>query len=176
MEENPDTWRARRHAQEPPVELAEIPIIRSSRAVSAPVAGESGTGEPEIRESAGPEAESAVQAPTSAIDFPLGPAAGPASGRAEPVRTDSGTTVVGGPDAPGGDAAVVPQSLDPAAEVPLTDTPLTEPPASVPVPQSVLTPAGPVTGETPATAPVGNSPMMAPTRLAAIAILSEVNR
>ncbi|MEV4902575.1 threonine/serine exporter family protein [Citricoccus sp. NPDC055426] len=156
MEENPDTRRARRHAQEPPVELTEIPIIRSSRAASAPVAGdpevgEPAAGKPEIRESPGPEPESAVQASTSAIDFPLGPAAG----RAEPVRTDSGTTVVGGPDAPGGDAAVVPQGTEPAAEVPLTDTPLTEPPASDPVPQSVLSPAGPVTGETPATAPVG---------------------
>lgn len=137
MEESPHTPQGRRHTQEPPVELAEIPIIKPSR--REPVA-----------EAAEPE-EGAVQAPTSAIDFPLGPAAG----LTEPVRTESGTTVVGGPDAGGGDTAVVPQAEDTAAGTALTDTPLTEPPASEPVPQSVLSPAGPVTGETPATAPVG---------------------
>lgn len=137
MEESPHAPQGRRHTREPPVELAEIPIIKPSR--REPVA-----------EAADPE-KGAVQAPTSAIDFPLGPAAG----LAESVRTDSETTVVGGPDAGGGDTAVVPQTEDDAAGAVLTDTPLTEPPASEPVPQSVLSPAGPVTGETPATAPVG---------------------
>lgn len=129
MEENPDTRLGRHHPEEPPADLAEIPIIT-------------------------PSSQDAEPAATSAIDFPLGPAAG----LSEPVRTESGTTVVGGQDDPGGDTAAGPRS----------DTPLTEPPASDPVPQSVLTPSGPVTGENPATtAPVGtvgvtSSPTKAP--------------
>lgn len=129
MEENPDTRLGRHHPEEPPADLAEIPIIT-------------------------PSSQDAEPAATSAIDFPLGPAAG----LSEPVRTESGTTVVGGQDDPGGDTAAGPRS----------DTPLTEPPASDPVPQSVLTPSGPVTGENPATtAPVGtvgvtSSPKKAP--------------
>ncbi|MFC0248276.1 threonine/serine exporter family protein [Citricoccus parietis] len=171
MEKIPETRSGHRHAQEPPADLAQIPIIKPSRRSPEDyLDATAGTG---------PEAEpETAPAPTSAIDFALGPAAEaaglPTTGghpmaptptqsveTADPVRTDSGTTVVGGPITPGGDAGVGPTDARPTDGPPgdatLTDTPLTEPPASDPVPQSVLAPSEPTTGETPATAPIGTT-------------------
>ncbi|MGW9552478.1 threonine/serine exporter family protein [Citricoccus zhacaiensis] len=171
MEKISETRSGHRHAQEPPADLAQIPIIKPSRRSPEDYLDATTSTSPE----ADPET---APAPTSAIDFALGPAAEaaglPATGghptaptptqsveTADPVRTDSGTTVVGGPTAPGGDAGVGPIDARPADEPPgdatLTDTPLTEPPASDPVPQSVLAPSEPTTGEAPATAPISTT-------------------
>lgn len=153
MEENTDARPRHRHAQEPPAELAELPIIKPARPREDPEAG-------------GPEAGQTVHALTSAIDFAVGPAAG----LTEPPRPDAGSAVTiedGGLDTSGGDAGIGSQAEALMDEALLTDTPLTEPPASDPVPQSVLSPAGPVTGETPAapaTAPVGTVGVPAPAK------------
>ncbi|WP_313821926.1 threonine/serine exporter family protein [Citricoccus sp.] len=161
MEKIPEIRTGYRHAQEPPADLAQIPIIKPTRRSPEDYLDTT----PDAGDEAEPEA---APAPTSAIDFALGPAAeaaglpptgghptapppAPSVETADPVRTDSGTTVVGGPTAPGGDAGVGP------ADASLTDTPLTEPPASDPVPQSVLAPSDPTTGETPETAPIGTT-------------------
>ncbi|GAA1115916.1 threonine/serine ThrE exporter family protein [Citricoccus alkalitolerans] len=184
MEKTPETRSGHGHAQEPPADLAQIPIIKPTRrspedyfdATSGDGDGhldvDSGTG---TGSETGPET---APAPTSAIDFALGPAAEaaglpPTGGHptaptptppveaADPVRTDSGTTVVGGPTDPDRDTGVGPTDDRPTdvlpSDAPLTDTPLTEPPASDPVPQSVLAPSEPITGETPETAPIGTT-------------------
>ncbi|MDI3331377.1 MAG: threonine/serine exporter family protein [Micrococcus sp.] len=145
MDDEIRTRTGRRSIQEPPVELAQIPIIRPAAQTAA---GARAGGHPA---SGGPAAEEAAPATSSITDFPLGPAAeaaghvstGPTPTAAPAVRP------VTGPE-PDGDGAVPAESADVG---PVTDTPITEPPSSVPVPQSVLAPSEPATGETP-TVPV----------------------
>jgi uncharacterized membrane protein YjjP (DUF1212 family) len=189
VEESPGIRSGNRHAQEPPTDLAQIPIIRPARRDGAhrdggPAEGTSGDGDGISTSdgrgatAVGPDvfAPTAPAAPTSAIDFALGPAAeaagqpatGPATGPTRSPTTTlsappAGSTDLGGPagiGAAGAQAAerqgvagpgpAFPQGDAPGAAGELADPPLTEPPASDPVPQSVLAPSEPATGETPA--------------------------
>jgi uncharacterized membrane protein YjjP (DUF1212 family) len=131
----------RRGIQEPPVELSQIPIIRP--AAQTPAGAHAG-------ENAGggrPDAEEIAPATSSITDFPLGPAA-EAAGHAPTGQITTVAQALAPVTRPQSDgAASVP--ADGADVGPVTDTPITEPPSSVPVPQSVLAPSEPVTGETP---------------------------
>lgn len=141
MDEETGRRPGRGRIQEPPVELSQIPIIRPAARTSDAADG---------------SGETVAPATSSITDFPLGPAAeaagmpstgqGPAATRGETrpaetsVRPGGGASQTGRPDGEAGTGGT-------------TDTPITEPPVSVPVPQSVLAPAGPATDRTP-TAPV----------------------
>ncbi|MFC7403232.1 threonine/serine exporter family protein [Citricoccus sp. GCM10030269] len=193
MEENPGTRSGFRHAQEPPTDLAQIPVIKPSRRSEeesadrpsdvnggaqnpddgGPQGLKDGTqhadgGTPDSGEGVDSDSGEEVAAPTSAIDFALGPAAeaaGQTGGQAvvtggirvsstetaslssspagESLRQDTGrerghpTLAAGEDEATGG----------------VAESSLTEPATSDPVPQSVLAPSEPTTGETPTAAP-----------------------
>ncbi len=142
MEERTDTRPGQRHPGEPSVAATEIPIIRPAHRA--------------------PEAEAA---PTSAIDFPLGPAAvAPETGGLPVATAIAQTQPVDTPLGPASGAPLIDAPLaDPSpAGAPLADPPLTGPPSSDPIPESVLAPSGPTTGEAPAAPPPGTVGVPAP--------------
>lgn len=137
------TWTrpGRRRLQEPPVELAQIPIIRPAALTPDDVRA----GEPQA--SGGYAAAETAPATSSITDFPLGPAAEAAGGAPTGPNPTAAQPVRPLPAPPHDGDATVP--ADGAGVGPVTDTPITAPPSSAPVPQSVLAPSEPATGETP---------------------------
>ncbi|MGD6980865.1 threonine/serine ThrE exporter family protein [Citricoccus sp. CH26A] len=141
MDDQARTRSGRRNIQEPPVELSQIPIIRP--AAQTPAGAPSG----EHPASGRPAVEESAPATSSITDFPLGPAAEAAG------HVPTGQTPTAAPATGPQPTVTAPVAADGAGVGPVTDTPITEPPSSVPVPQSVLAPSEPITGEPPA-APV----------------------
>jgi uncharacterized membrane protein YjjP (DUF1212 family) len=148
------TRPVRRSIEEPPVELSQIPIIRPAAQTPA------GTRAGEHPAAGHPAVEESAPATSSITDFPLGPAAEAAGhGPAGPAPAAQAIAPVTGPQRDG-DTTVPAEG---SGVGPVTDTPITEPPSSVPVPQSVLAPSEPATGEAPtvpATAPGPRKPRL----------------